>query len=275
MTWKSKAVALATGVTLTYAEKGDASGLPVVFLHGITDSHRSYEPVLELLPERYRALALTARGHGDSSKPAAGYAPEDMAEDVTAFVDALGIERAVIAGHSMSSLVARVFAHRHPKRVLGLVLLGAFASLHANPDVAGLSASVEALGDVIPEEFAREFQFSTLAAPVPDAYLRMVVAETQKMPAFAFKAALKGLTERDRTFVGSGSALPTLICWGDRETFVPRSDQDILLKVFKNARLVVFQGGGHAFHWESPATFVSELVPFLRQVERVQRQAAA
>jgi len=275
MQFLTRSVALATGVTLAYIEKGDPTGLPIVFLHGITDSHRSYEPVLEILPDRYRAFALTARGHGDSSRPETGYAPEDMAADVAAFLDVQGIDKAVIAGHSMSSMVARAFAHRYPKRVLGLVLMGAFASLHANPLVDELWQGVDALGEDIPEAFARDFQLSTLAKPVPPAYLDMVVAETQKVPGFVFKAALKGLMDRDRTFVGAGSLVPTLVAWGDREAIVPRSDQDVLLTAFKNAKLVVFAGGGHAFHWESPATFVSELVAWLRKVEHLRNKAAA
>jgi non-heme chloroperoxidase len=275
MQFPTKSVALTTGVILAYTEKGDPKGLPIVFLHGITDSHRSYEPVLEVLPDRYRAFAITARGHGESDKPAEGYAPEDMAADVAAFLDAQGIDKAVVAGHSMSSMVARVFAHRYPQRVLGLVLMGAFASLHGNPAVVELMASLDALGEAIPEDFAREFQLSTLAHPVPDAYLKMVVGETQKVPAFVFKAALRGLADRDRTFAGAGTLVPTLLMWGGKETFVPRSDQDVLLTAFKNARLVVFPGGGHAFHWESPATFVSELSPWLRKIEALLNRAAA
>lgn len=275
MQFPTKSVALATGVTLAYTEKGDPKGLPIVFLHGITDSHRSYEPVLEILPDRYRAFALTARGHGESSRPETGYALEDMAADVAAFMDAQGIGKAVIAGHSMSSLVARVYAHRYPQRVLGLVLMGAFASLHANPAVTELMSAVDALDEEIPEAFALEFQVSTLAHAVPDAFLKTVVAETQKVPAFVFKAALKSLADRDRTFAGAGSLVPTLLMWGDKETFVPRSDQDRLLTAFRNARLVVFAGGGHAFHWESPATFVSELAPWLRKIEAALNKAAA
>jgi pimeloyl-ACP methyl ester carboxylesterase len=275
MQFLTKSVALATGATLAYIEKGAVGGLPIVFLHGLTDSHRSYEPVLEILPDRYHAFALTARGHGDSSRPATGYTPEDMAADVAAFMDALGIEKAVIAGHSMSSMVARAFAHRHPERVLGLVLMGAFASLHASSMAEELAQAVNALGEEIPEELAREFQLSSLAKPAPPAFLDMAVAETLKVPAFVFKAALAGLMDRDRTFVGSGLMIPTLIAWGDRETMAPRSDQDVLLKAFRNAKLVVFAGGGHAFHWESPAMFVSELVAWLRNVEHLRGKAAA
>ena len=68
-----RSVTLSSGITLQYAERGQTSGVPVVFLHGVTDSWRSFEPVLDRLPGTVRALAMTQRGHGDSSKPDNGY----------------------------------------------------------------------------------------------------------------------------------------------------------------------------------------------------------
>jgi len=70
---------LATGVSIPYVEAGDPAGVPVVFLHGYTDSWRSYEPVLPHIPAGIRAIALTLRGHGDAEKPATGYRQEDRA----------------------------------------------------------------------------------------------------------------------------------------------------------------------------------------------------
>ena len=123
-----KYATLASGVRLPYVEQGDSDGVPVVLLHGVTDSLRSWEPVLPYLPSSIRAFAVTQRGHGDADRPAAGYHPRDFAADVVAFLDAVGIERAVLAGHSMSSYIAERVASEHPERVLGVVLVGGFTS---------------------------------------------------------------------------------------------------------------------------------------------------
>ena len=64
------AVEIGDGLLIPYAEQGHPDGVPLVLLHGITDSHRSYEPVLAALPHSIRAIAITARGHGDAGKPA-------------------------------------------------------------------------------------------------------------------------------------------------------------------------------------------------------------
>lgn len=70
-----KSVELLKDVTLQYAQQGNPSGTPVLLLHGLSDSWHSFERVLPHLPESIRAFALTQRGHGDASRPAAGYRP--------------------------------------------------------------------------------------------------------------------------------------------------------------------------------------------------------
>jgi pimeloyl-ACP methyl ester carboxylesterase len=118
MTHTIKSVDLANGINIQYVEQGEPSGTPVLFLHGVTDSWRSFEPVLPHLPASIHAYALSQRGHGDSTSPAAGYSFRDFASDVVAFMDALNIKSAVIVGHSMGSYVAQRFAMDHPERTV-------------------------------------------------------------------------------------------------------------------------------------------------------------
>lgn len=275
MSFDMKRMLLPNGVVLPYMEQGEAKGLPVIFIHGITDSHRSYEPIFVALPEKFHAFAVTMRGHGDASRPEENYTPEDMAGDVALFMDGLGIKQAVIVGHSMGSMVARAFAQANPNRTLGLVLVGAFASVNGKPAVQELWHAVDSLTDEIPYDFAREFQVSTLAQPVPDAYLDMVVGETQKTPANVFRAALFGLMERDRTLTGAASDAPTLIMWGDKDSFCPRADQDVLATAFKNSRLLIYPGAGHALHWEMPVRFAADLTAWLNHIRGVANKEAA
>jgi non-heme chloroperoxidase len=119
-------------VTLEYVEQGDRAGVPMLLLHGVTDSWRSFERVLPHLPTSIRAFAVTQRGHGDSGRPAAGYRTRDFASDVTAFADALSLGPVLVVGHSMGSTNAMRFALDHPGRIRGLVLVGAFASYRRN-----------------------------------------------------------------------------------------------------------------------------------------------
>ena len=115
-------------------ERGDPRGTPVILLHGYTDSRRSYDRILPLLPASFHVFAVTHRGHGDSGKPDAGYTPSHFAADLAAFLDTMRIESAVIVGHSMGSTVAQRFAIDYPSRTRALVLEGAFLpSPHNEP----------------------------------------------------------------------------------------------------------------------------------------------
>src|SRR5262245_3894598 len=117
-------VRLSTGVQLQVAESGPTNGEPVLFLHGFTDSWFSFSRVLEILPANVRAIVPTQRGHGDSERPACCYRVADFAADAVALLDALGISRATVVGHSMGSFIAQRVAIESPKRVNRLVLIG-------------------------------------------------------------------------------------------------------------------------------------------------------
>ena len=113
----ASSVNLRSGLTLSYARQGNVRDVALVLLPGPTDSWRSYQPVLDRLPRSMYTVAVSLRGHGDSDKPKTGYRVEDYAVDVVSLLDALGIERAVLAGHSGSCLVARRVALDRPERV--------------------------------------------------------------------------------------------------------------------------------------------------------------
>lgn len=262
-------VKLSTGVELPYVEQGDPAGVPVIFLDGYTDSWRSFEHVLPHLPNSIHAFALTQRGHGEADRPATGYQPRDFAADVTAFMDAFQLERAVIAGHSMGSTVAQRFGLDYPERTLGLVLIGSFATYRDNPGVVEFwDLAVSQLEDPIEPSFAREFQESTLAQPVPPAFFETVVQESLKVPARVWKAAFQGLLETDFSTELGKIKTPTLIIWGDQDAYCPRSDQEVLLAAIAESRMVVYHGTGHAVHWEEPAHFAADLVAFTENLVR-------
>ena len=260
-------IALPTGVTLQYAERGSASGMPVILLHGVTDSWRSFEHVLPLLPPTIRALAVTARGHGDSSRPASGYTYTDMADDVRAFMNAMELPAAVVVGHSMGSSVAQRLAVDHPSRVAGLVLVGAFATFEKNAEMqAFYDGRITTLSDPIDAAFARDFQVSTLARELPAGQLDIFVRESQKMPARVWKEAFKGFLETPCSCGDLNTlTMPALIIWGDRDTYALRPQQDRLRAEIRESRLIVYEGTGHAVHWEEPQRFAADVVSFVYQ----------
>jgi non-heme chloroperoxidase len=260
-----KSVELPGRTSLAYVEQGDALGVPVLFLHGATDSWRSFERVLPHLPESIRAIVLTQRGHGDSGCPASGYRPHDFAADLAAFMDALDLERTVIAGHCMGGAVAQRFALDYPDRTQALVLASSFPTMRGNPDVQQLwDSAISTIRDPVDQSFVTDFQASTVAAPVPERFFETVVQESLKVPARVWKALFRGFLEEDFSGELDRIKVPTLIAWGDRDTFCPRSYQDRLARAIANSKFVVYSETGHALHWEEPEHFADDLVEFVR-----------
>ena len=256
-------VDLPDGTRLMYVERGDPDGMPVVLLHGYTDSMRSYDRVLPFLPRSLRVFAVTQRGHGESGKPEGSYASEVFARDVASFLDVLGIERAVIVGHSMGSTVAQRFAVEYPQRTRALVLEGALMPRPANAEVSKFLDEVSALKDPIDPGFARDFQQSTLAQPVPLEFFSMIVGESLKVPARVWKAALEPYRTMDFSAELPKIRVPTLLIWGDRDAFTRRLEQDALNQAITGSRLVVYAGAGHSPHWEEPQRFAEEIATFV------------
>jgi non-heme chloroperoxidase len=261
-------VRLSTGVRLRYAELGDPSTPPLILLHGYTDSWFSYSRVLSPLAARHHVFALDQRGHGDSDRPAGAYALRDFAADVVAFMDARGIRRAAVVGHSLGSVVAQHVVRTAPERVSQLVLVGSTTTLR-NPLVLELAQAVDALTDPVPSAFARDFQASTVARPLPSAFLDRVVAESLKLPADVWRGVMAGMLAADAApppARAGAPRVPTLVLWGDRDAIFGRREQDALVRRHAPATLTVYAGTGHAPHWEEPERFARDVLGFLAAV---------
>ena len=103
---KVQSIQLSTGVNLQFVEQGNARGIPVILLHGYTDSWHSYETTLPFLPEDLHVFALSQRGHGNSDRPKQNYHPKDFAADVASFIKKKNLGPAVIVGLSLGGVPA-------------------------------------------------------------------------------------------------------------------------------------------------------------------------
>ena len=259
-------VRLATGVTLEYAERGPHDAEPIILLHGVTDSWRSFEPLMPHLPADVRVLAVTQRGHGGSSRPD-DYRYAALAGDVAGFMDALGLPRAVIVGHSMGSLVALRFAIDRPDRTAGLVLLGALPTIKGHPEV-------QAFWDTALAQVQRSgrsgagagVQESTIATPIAPAQLDLFVAESLRVPARVWRETFREFLAVDFSAEISRIAAPALIVAGGRDTFSRRQERDALAAALRQATVVDYPDTGHALHWEEPARVGADIGRFLARV---------
>jgi non-heme chloroperoxidase len=256
---------LSTGVSLHYAEQGDRAGEAIVFLHGYSDSWFSFSRILPLLSPEYHAFGLTERGHGESDKPECCYTVEDFAADVDAFMDALGIGKATLVGHSGGSFMAQRVALSYPHRVSRCVLIGSATTLLNNEGIGELGNEVLALEDPVPPEFVREFQESTIYYPVPEEFLETVVSESLRLPARVWRDYWEGVVLTvDYAARLDGIDVPTLILWGEQDALFPREEQERLAAAIPGATLKMYPETGHAVHWERPEWVVRDLEAFIR-----------
>ncbi len=111
------------GGTLALYDSGPSPAPVVVLVHGITASALSFARVRRALPPEIRTLTVDLRGRGESAGLPGPYGIAVHVRDLIVALDHLGIDRVVIAGHSMGAYVAARLAHDHPERVSGLVLI--------------------------------------------------------------------------------------------------------------------------------------------------------
>lgn len=113
---------------------GGSGGPAVVFLHGLGSDLDGWREQLDRLRPHRRAVAYDQRGHGLSDRARDGvYTVEALAADLHAVVDALGLDRFFLVGHSLSGAVLSAYAGSHPERVAGLVYVDALGDFHAVP----------------------------------------------------------------------------------------------------------------------------------------------
>lgn len=117
---------LASGIRVRVVERGEPDANPVVLVHGWGCTVYVFRYNMPALADAgYRVIALDLKGHGLSDKPhdPTGYTIDALVEHLREVLDALGVERPVLAGHSLGGTLIYHFAAQHPNRALGLGLL--------------------------------------------------------------------------------------------------------------------------------------------------------
>lgn len=113
-------------------------GRTIILLAGLGDSAHIYRSLAPKLAGRFRVLGLTRRGHGHSDRSESGYDLDTLVDDIRRFLEAKGIARTILVGHSFAGLEMPRFAIRYPGRVEAMVFLDAlFPRLDPEPDLSG------------------------------------------------------------------------------------------------------------------------------------------
>jgi len=261
-------IALCTGIEVAYDDVG--AGEPVVFLHGFPHNRTLWAPQTGALVDRSRCIAPDLRGFGGSSV-APPFSIDQYADDVVALLDALRIERAVVAGLSMGGYVAFALWRRHRARVRALIL----ADTRPGPDsdearqkrrelialarAKGSSAVAESMIPGMVGKSTREKN-----AGLVDAMYQMM----QNAPVDGVVGALEAMIARpDSAPTLPTIDVPTLVVVGEEDALTPVSEARAMHAAIPSSRLEVLAGAGHVSNFERPAAFNHVVSEFLGMLQ--------
>jgi len=254
-----------TGVSLHYQETG--SGRPVVFLHGWAMSGQVWRFQKEL-ENACRLIFLDQRGHGQSA-PAAGYAVEDYAQDLAAFLEKLGLENAVLVGWSLGVQVALQAFPALRDRLAALVLVGGTARFttadgypHGKPpvEVKGLGLRLrrdhqKTMGDFFKGMFAEQ----ELDKAQYQRIVHEIVMGGHSPDREAARESLNILAAVDQRDQLAQVDRPVLLLHGELDTICPASASQYMAGRLPTATVDIFPGCGHAPFMTRPERF-NELI---------------
>lgn len=230
---------------------GNADAPALVFLHYWGGSSRTWDDVIAALPNEYRTVATDHRGWGDSDKPADHYALADLADDTQRVIDALGLRRFVLIGHSMGGKVAQLLATRRPQGLAGLVLVAPSPpvplalppeALAAMEGAYGSRASVEATIDGM-----------LCAKRLSPAHREQVIEDSLRGGPEAKAAWPRHASQEDISGEVALIDVPTVVIAGelDRVDSVATLRDELLPRI-PQAQMHVLPGTGHLSPLESP-----------------------
>ena len=257
------------GARVRYVDMGPSDAPAVVLLHGFASALETWSAIMPQLAEKHRVLALDLKGFGWTDRPEGDYSPQAQARLVLALMDARGIQKASVVGHSWGASVALAMALAAPNRVEKLVIYDGWMYEEQLPTVfhwaraGGVGEFLFALYyDQRADEkmelafYDRRFVTERLVETVEQALDRPGTKA-------AALAAVRGqrfteMQERYRTIQQD-----TLLLWGREDQVATLANGERLSKELPRARLVVYPQCGHFPMIEAQAPSTRDLVKFL------------
>jgi pimeloyl-ACP methyl ester carboxylesterase len=250
------------GVKLYYEEAGGGDET-MVFVHGWCCDHTHFAPQFEHFASGYRVVAFDLRGHGQSDAPEQPYPIQGFADDVAWMCGELGIERAILVGHSMGGLTAFVLAAAHPELVRAAVLVDAPLLLPADALQTRRPILETFWGDnfvAAAVAYADERFFIDTDDPERRARILEGVAA---MPKHVLASAWQSILETDSVPAAKAlgdCALPVLFIGAAR----PLADLARLRELCPQVMVAQTAGAGHFCQLEVPDQVIAMIERFLK-----------
>jgi len=268
------------GITIRYIVRGDGS--PVVLIHGFGEFVESWAFNIEPLSKHYQVYAVDLPGHGLSGKPKIDYSLPFAMQLATDFMQALGIDRASLIGHSMGGAICLSAAISFPEKIDKIVLVDS-GGLSKELPVRYRLVTIPILGEVLVAPTIK----SGLKAGMKRAFYNpdlvneeMVDIDYQYMKMPGTKRALLSIIRNSASLTGPYPEVimtnklhlvktPALLIHGAQDKAIPVEHAQNACKLLPQARLEVFEKCGHVPHIEKAAEFNEAVIAFLNSGQSV------
>lgn len=231
------------GWPVRYQVAGD--GDPVVFVHGLSGSTLWWARNVPDVAQRYRVYLVDLPGFGTMRRSRRPFVLAEAASWLSGWMEAAGLERVDLVGHSMGGYVSVRLAASRPELVRRLALVAP----------AGVPARHSMLGHLVPLLLAARY-----ATP---AFMPVLIRDALRMgPTTLWRAARDLLAEDVREDLTKIQA-PTLLVWGENDPLIPPAVGDLLRREIPDSRLLLMRGAGHVPMFDRPAQFDAALLSFL------------
>ena len=242
-------------------------GFPVLFVSGLGGFASFWQDQVAAFAKRFEVVTFDHRGFGESDPSRIGYTVERMAADVVGLMDALGIKRGHVVGHSTGGAIAQTIAIEHPNRLASVVLSATWTKTDAYfRRLFGLRKEVlQRLGASVYVQASTLFLYPSWWIARNNERLRQT--EAQNLAAFApaeiVAARIDAMLAFDRTSELGRIKAPTLVIGAEDDIVTPAYYAEELARLIPGAEIKLFPRGGHFLNQVRSREFNNAVLPFL------------
>ncbi len=260
----------ANGIEIYYESHGD--GQPLVLISGIGYTNWQWHRMVPYLADRFQVITFDNRGVGQTDKPAGPYSAHMLAADTVGLLDALGIDKAIIMGHSMGGFIAQALALEFPHKLEKLILASTnFGGPHHVPITP---EAMKVLMDVSSDPVTR-FRNGLYISTAPgwaeknpqliQEWVDWRAANPIEATAYQSQLAIGlGLLKEEAAFENQLERIkvPTLILFGRYDMVVPSKNASLLAEKIAGSKVVILPDAGHFFPIEVPGPASQAVIDF-------------
>ena len=254
---------LANGETLYCIEQGQ--GPAVLLVHSLGANSYMWRPVMAELGKRYRCIAIDCRGHGMTSYKGT-FTVADVAADLNAALDQLGVKRVHLIGISMGGPILLEMYAARPGRVASLVLADGFYDNRATSADRLAQTETQLHGKTM-LEFGREYAKSRLQPATPEADYEALAQAVSMVRPKTYMDTLRAISTVGFQGLLAAISVPTLIVYGDKESPPLIEQGKRMAETIPGSRLEVIAGAGHLSSIDQPTRFTELVGGFLDSVK--------